>query len=101
MRRPAIQIEHLSGPEDGKTVSFSKETVTIGRSNDCDICLAHDSTASRRHARLVREGGRLFVEDTGSTHGTYVNGQRIQGRVELQPNCLLRIGHSWFRIAGQ
>ncbi|MCX7598585.1 MAG: FHA domain-containing protein [Armatimonadetes bacterium] len=100
MRRPRVQIEYLSGPEDGKIVGFSKETVTIGRSNDCDICLTHDETVSRRHARLLCEGGRLFIEDTGSTHGTFVHGQRIQGRAELTPGALIRVGQSWLRIPG-
>lgn len=101
MRRPQIQLEYLSGPEDGKVVGFSKEAVTIGRSSDCDICLAHDETVSRHHARLLREGDRLFIEDTGSTHGTFVDGQRVQGRTPLSPGALICVGHSWLRVAGR
>lgn len=100
MRRPRIQIEHLSGPEDGKIVGFSKESITIGRSRDCDICLAHDGTVSRRHARIFLDGERLVIEDLGSTHGTYVDGERLRGRVELRPGALVNLGHSWLRIPG-
>lgn len=100
MRRPQIRIEYLSGPEDGKIVGFSKELVTIGRAEDCDLFIAHDPTVSRHHARLVREGEQVFLEDARSTHGTFVNGQQISGRKELTTDALVRVGNTWLRFAG-
>ncbi len=99
MRRVQIRLEHLSGPEDGKIVGFSKERVRIGRSEDCDLVLAHDGTVSRRHAELVREGERLFIEDLGSTHGTFVDGQRISGRTEVRSGAIIRVGRSFLQVA--
>ncbi len=98
MRRVQIRLEHLSGPEDGKIVGFSKERVRIGRGEDADLVLAHDETVSRHHADVVREGEKLFVEDAGSTHGTFVDGQRISGRAELRPGSIMRVGHSFLQV---
>lgn len=98
MRRPQVQLEHLSGPDDGKIVGFSKDTVTIGRDAGQDVALAHDHVVSRQHARVVREGEQTFLEDAGSSHGTYLDGRRIDGRVELNAGVQFRVGNSWLRV---
>jgi serine phosphatase RsbU (regulator of sigma subunit) len=49
----------------------------IGRQAENDLIL-RDSRASREHARIVREGGEYKIEDAGSRHGVYVNGQRVE-----------------------
>lgn len=51
--------------------------VSVGRSPDCTICIP-DDFVSGNHARLFLEDGALFVEDLGSTNGTWVNGERVQ-----------------------
>jgi phosphoserine phosphatase RsbU/P len=68
---------------DGETV--------IGRLPECGVQL-QSNMVSRRHARIVREGDRAFVEDMGSGNGTYVNGQRIEGRVELAHDDRIKLG---------
>lgn len=98
MRGTQIRIEHLSGPEDGKVVGFSKNSIIIGRAEDCDLVLAHDGTVSRHHARIVRDGEKFFIEDLGSTHGTFVNGERITGRTELRPGAIIRMGNTYLRV---
>jgi soluble lytic murein transglycosylase-like protein len=56
---------------------------TIGRANYCDIQI-NDPHVSSNHAEIVLEGGRWFVQDSGSTNGTYLNGVRIQ-KIALPP----------------
>lgn len=51
--------------------------IRIGKANDNDF-VVNDVHVSRYHARLIRdENGRLFIEDTDSANGTYVNGDRV------------------------
>jgi len=59
------------------------EVVRIGRSSENDIVLKNMPLASRRHAQVYQHRGSVYIEDLGSTNGTYVNGQRIHGPVGL------------------
>jgi pSer/pThr/pTyr-binding forkhead associated (FHA) protein len=56
--------------------------ITIGRSNE-NILVCKRGGISRKHARILREGDSLFVEDLRSTNGTKVNGVRIQTKTEI------------------
>ena len=64
---------------DGERRSFSvtRDMTVIGRREDCDLRIPL-SDVSRKHARLVRDGDSLRLEDLGSSNGTYLNGQRVQ-----------------------
>ncbi len=73
-----------NGPE-GREVTFAltADQVLIGRKSDADIVLPNPYV-SRQHARLIREGEGYLLVDLKSTHGTYVNGHRIdQRRLEI------------------
>lgn len=72
----------------------------VGRYRECDIILPSENV-SRRHARLLVEGDRLFVEDLGSANGTYVNGERIRERTVLADRAVLRIGDFTLRVRGE
>ena len=63
----------------------------IGRGEGCDIII-NESLVSRRHARVVIEGGRPCIEDLGSANGTFVNQQRLHGRAVLFPGDHVFIG---------
>ncbi|MFO8071085.1 MAG: FHA domain-containing protein [Polyangia bacterium] len=69
----------------------------IGRSNECSLVL-DDPSVSRRHATVLNEDGKLFVEDLGSRNGVVVNGERIEGRHLLRDGDRLAIGHQTIRI---
>lgn len=66
-----------------KEIASDKSCLTVGRRSDNDIVI-DDPTVSGRHCRISLQGGVYFVEDLGSTNGTYVNGKRIQ-RAGLHP----------------
>jgi pSer/pThr/pTyr-binding forkhead associated (FHA) protein len=70
---------------------------SIGRSSASDIVLKSDDFASGRHARLTRHGGLLYVEDMGSTNGTFVNERKTVGATPLRDGDTVRIGSTIFR----
>ena len=59
-----------------------EQAQTIGRTPENDITIAHPQVSSR-HARLIKVGNDLFLEDRGSANGTYVRGQRIPANVRV------------------
>jgi len=67
-------------------------TVTIGRARDCDVVLS-DPTVSRRHAEIEpgEFPGEWIFRDLGSTHGCFVDGERID-EVELRAGLAIRVG---------
>jgi hypothetical protein len=86
---PALVVR-AGGGRAGEHFSPEGERTTIGRSPDCDIFL-DDVTVSRKHAVLLRDGGRFTIEDQGSLNGTYVNRRRIES-APLDDGDELQIG---------
>ncbi len=70
---------------------------SVGRSSGTDIVLRSDDYASGRHAQLTRHGGLLYVEDLGSTNGTFVNGRKTVGATPLRNGDTVRVGSTTFR----
>jgi pSer/pThr/pTyr-binding forkhead associated (FHA) protein len=71
---------------------------TVGRSDDNVVVLDGDDYASGRHARVESGLDGTWVIDLGSTNGTYVNGERIQGRTRLHEGDLLQVGDTELRF---
>jgi len=69
----------------------SRPQLSVGRAPDSDVRL-DGLQISNRHARFVRTNGSVAVEDTGSTNGVYVNGERISGRRNVQLSDVIQIG---------
>ena len=95
---PALVVRS-GGGRGGETFRPAGDRTVIGRSPDCDIFL-DDVTVSRRHALLVREGGRFRIEDQGSLNGTFVNRRRIES-AELENGDELQIGKYRLTFLGQ
>jgi hypothetical protein len=76
-------------------LSPDKNLMVIGRGTESDIQLP-DGQVSRRHAEIRLMGDQISIADAGSTNGTYVNGERIQGTRVLRPGDAIRIGSSEF-----
>lgn len=62
---------------DGNTWDFTKETITVGRSSTCDLCLS-EPNISRAHAVFHYDNGSWYLKDLGSTNGTWINGNRLE-----------------------
>ncbi len=69
----------------------------VGRRPDCVITISEPSV-SGRHAVITREGEQLHIEDVGSRNGTYVNKQRVNGRVRLVHNDMIQFGDAMARL---
>jgi hypothetical protein len=87
-------------PEDhaGRTYDLDDE-LTIGRSPGCGVAMPEDIYTSTLHARLFRHNDQLWVEDLGSTNGTYVNSEQISQAVRLGKGDLLQIGSTVFEVS--
>ena len=69
----AYKLFVIHGSEQDQAYEIVDNVITIGRDRSCQIRL-NDSTVSRHHARIVRHGNTLTIEDLGSNNGTFVNG---------------------------
>src|SRR5438552_3233026 len=74
-------------------VKLDRMKLTIGRSSRNDICIS-DPFASRLHAEIRRENDQVMLVDNGSANGTFVNGQRVNATLRLQPGDVVRIGET-------
>jgi hypothetical protein len=82
----------------GTQFALENGSVSIGRSSGSDIVVKSDDYASGRHAQLSRHGGLLYVEDLGSTNGTFVNGEKAVGATPLRDGDTVKIGSTTFRF---
>lgn len=97
-RAAALVVIH--GEDLGRKFDLTTEEISIGRSGRCDIQVDQDAV-SRKHATLTNESGRLMVEDLGSTNGTIVNDEHIDGPLRLRNGDFIKIGRTIFKfIAG-
>jgi hypothetical protein len=85
------QVVILDGGNKGEVVSLDHAPLLIGRGNDAAIRL-DDDYVSTRHARIASSGDQWYVEDLGSTNGTYVGTSRITQATALQLGTQIRIG---------
>nr|MDQ2754925.1 FHA domain-containing protein [Actinomycetota bacterium] len=68
------------------------DELTVGRAPGCGVSLPEDTFISQLHARVFRRDGDLYVEDLGSTNGTYLNGKRLSAAVALRRGDHLQVG---------
>jgi hypothetical protein len=70
---------------------------TIGRGGGCTISLPADTFVSQVHARVVERDGQLFLEDLGSTNGTFLNGKQVAKTARVRKGDQLQIGQTVLR----
>jgi serine phosphatase RsbU (regulator of sigma subunit) len=81
----------LVQPGTPQAYTIDSREVVLGRQPDVDIRL-DAREVSRRHARVFTEGSQFFIEDLGSSNGTYLNSTRLDGKAELHEQDQIRIG---------
>jgi len=81
----------------GETYPLGDE-VTVGRAAGCGVALP-DTTVSQLHARMFRQDGHLYIEDLGSTNGTWVNQVRVSAPVPVKRGDYVQIGSTVLEVA--
>ena len=79
------------GPLAGTSVRLGASPIVVGRSNECTL-VVDDDYASSRHARLFPQDGAWFVEDLGSTNGTYIDRQKVAQPTPAPLGVPIRVG---------
>ena len=82
----------------GDLYALSTTPLTIGRGSSNDVPIGDDEYASSRHARFEPRRDGVWVEDIGSTNGTFVNGIRLTRERKLTPGDVIRIGETDVRF---
>jgi len=91
------------GPLTGTILPLTQAAVVVGRAPGCTLVLDDDYSSSR-HARIFPQDGGWWVEDMGSTNGTFVHDQsgdhKIAGPTPLAPGQSVRVGRSVIELQG-
>jgi len=83
--------------EEGDEVSLDSSSLLVGRGSRNDVDLTGDEYASSEHARIEPRRDGVWLEDVGSTNGTYLNGVQLSHPKRLTPGDVVRIGETELR----
>jgi hypothetical protein len=87
-------------PADRKGQVFELgDELTVGRAAGCGVSLPDDTFVSQVHARVFRRDGSLFVEDLGSTNGTFLNRKAVSGPMALRKGDRVQVGRSVLEVS--
>jgi pSer/pThr/pTyr-binding forkhead associated (FHA) protein len=90
-RGTPTKLQIVGGPNTGQSVPLGDQPILLGRGTDAAIRL-DDDYVSTRHARFATNGEEWFVEDLGSTNGTYVGSQRVSTPIPVGMGVQVRLG---------
>jgi pSer/pThr/pTyr-binding forkhead associated (FHA) protein len=94
-----LRLSVVEPPElRGRSFDVAEE-LTVGRSSGCGLCVAEDSFVSHLHARFFSRENKLWIEDLGSTNGTYLNTHRLARPAPLRSGDRLRMGRTVFEVS--
>ena len=93
--RPRLEVVAALGYEPGTAFEIH-ESATLGRSPTADVRI-DDPFASSAHARIFPRGQFMYIEDMGSTNGTYLNGRQLRKPEQLRVADTVRIGDTEYR----
>jgi pSer/pThr/pTyr-binding forkhead associated (FHA) protein len=92
-----ISLVVMDGAHKGKEIPIKGPEFVIGRDPQCQLRPA-SPMISRKHCAVVEREGKIFLHDFGSTNGTHVNGQRVNGEVELHNEDRIKVDPLDFQI---
>ena len=98
--KPAGKLVVVSSPalSAGEERPIDSGPLLVGREGENDLALVRDEFSSGRHARIEPRRDGVWVEDVGSTNGTYVNGVRLTSPRKLAPGDVIRVGETDLRF---
>jgi pSer/pThr/pTyr-binding forkhead associated (FHA) protein len=92
--RPRFALRFISGKYQGGEFPLRmNREIIIGRSSDLDMVLVEDMV-SRKHAGIHVQADQVWIEDLGSTNGTFVNRSRVTAAVPVQRGDQVQIGNT-------
>lgn len=95
----SLKLRVVDPPQRRGRVFELGEEVTLGRSPGCAVPLEDDTFTSSVHARVFARGGEFFLEDLGSTNGTWLNDERLSdGPMRLQRGDRLKVGSTTLEV---
>jgi hypothetical protein len=99
-RTKAGKLVVVSSPalRKGHERVLDSNPLTLGRSEQNDLALDRDEYTSAQHARIEPRRDGVWIEDIGSTNGTFVNGDRVTVPRRLEPGDLIRVGETDLRF---
>lgn len=97
VKRVPTTLSVTEGSLAGTTLSLMDTGVLLGRNPECTLVL-DDDFASGRHARIYRRDAGWFVEDLGSTNGTFLGSSRLTEPMPVEVGSTLRIGKTIFEL---
>ena len=86
-----LRLTYTDANGSRKRLDIARSETVIGRHSDCDIAIA-DPRLSRRHARILKAGGKFLLEDLGSSNGTDLNGEPVFEPAELRNGDRISFG---------
>jgi len=98
-RSVPLKLKVVDPPQRRGRVFDLGDEVTVGRSPGCAVSLEDDTFTSSIHARVFRRNGELWLEDLGSTNGTWLNDAKLNGPERLQRGDHVKIGSTVLEVA--
>lgn len=90
--RPPGKLKVVEPAERRGRVYELSDELTVGRAGGCQVALGEDTYVSQLHARVFRREGQFYVEDLGSTNGTYVNRKKVTAPIAIRKGDRLQVG---------